>query len=163
MSNGYCARCKDRCVQSCEKCNKSGVYEVHELQHQVLGPNDDEITGPVRSSTRQSSRREEFLREREQSLHNLRRSEVESESANSQFRRTYETSMFNDREYMESEKAKESSKTCAICLCEFEVGEKVCALPCDDGHIFHTKCIEQWLDTNRVCPVCRTFIALPNH
>ena len=163
MSYGCCAKCKDRCIQSCEKCKKSGVYEVHELQHQVLGPNDDEVAGPVRSATGQSSRREEFLREREQSLHNLRRSEVESETANSQFRRTYETSMFNEREYTESEKTKESSKTCAICLCEFEVGEKVCALPCDDSHIFHTKCIEQWLETNSVCPVCRTFVALPNH
>ncbi len=71
--------------------------------------------------------------------------------------------MFNEREYTESEKAKESSKTCTICLCEFEVDEKVCGLPCDNGHIFHTKCIEQWLETNSVCPVCRTFIALPNH
>jgi hypothetical protein len=163
VSYGCCARCKDCCVQSCEKCNKFGVYEVHELQHQVLGPSDDEIAGPVRSAVRQSSRREEFLRERDQSLHNLRRSEGENEAANSQFRRTYETSMFNEREFTESEKAKESSKTCAICLCEFEVDEKVCALPCDDGHIFHTKCIEQWLETNSVCPVCRTFIALPNH
>ena len=161
MSYGCCARSKDCCIQCCEKCKKSGVYEVHELQHQVLGP-DDEIAQPVRSTMRQSSRREEFLREREQSLHNLRRSEVESE-ANSQFRRTYETSMFNEREYTESERTKESSKTCAICLCEFEVGENVCALPCDDGHIFHTKCIEQWLETNSMCPVCRTFIALPNH
>ena len=161
MSYGCCERCKDCCIQSCEKCKKSGVYEVHELQHQVLGP-DDEIAQPVRSAVRQSSRREEFLREREQSLHNLRRSEIQDE-ANSQFRRMYETSVFNEREYTESEKAKESSKTCAICLCEFEVGEKVCALPCDDGHIFHTKCIEQWLETNSVCPVCRTFIALPNH
>ena len=82
------------------------------------------------------------MREREQSLHNLRRSEVGNE-ANTQFRRTYETSMFNEREYTESKKAKESSKTCAICLCEFEVGESVCTLPCDDGHIFRTKCIEQ--------------------
>ena len=161
MSYGCCERYRDYCVQSCEKCKKSDVYEVYELQHQTLGP-DDELARPVRSTVRQSSRREEFLREREQSLHNLRRNEVESE-ANSQFRRKYETSMFDKREYTESEKAKESSKTCTICLCEFEVGESVCALPCDDSHIFHTKCIEQWLETNSVCPVCRTFIAMPNH
>jgi hypothetical protein len=76
----------------------------------------------------------------------------------------YDTSVFNEREreYTESEKAKESSKT-AICLCEFEVGEKVCALPCDNSHIFHTKCIKQWLESNRVCPVCRTFITISNH
>ena len=161
MSYGCCDRCKDCCIQCNEKCKKSGIYEVHELQHQVLGP-DDEIARPIRSALRQSSRREEFLREREQSLHNLIRSDIQDE-ANSQFRRTYETTTFNEREYTESEKAKESSKTCAICLCEFEVGEKVCALPCDDSHIFHIKCIEQWLETNSVCPVCRTFIVLPNH
>ena len=158
-------RCKDCCIWCCEKCKKSGVYEVHELQHQVLGPSD-EIAQPLRQATRQSIRREEFLRERGESLHNLRRNVAESE-ANSQmevqFRRIYENSTFNEREFTEDEKRKESSKACAVCLCEFEVGEKVCVLPCDDGHIFHTACIKQWLETNSVCPVCRMFITQPNH
>ena len=156
-------KCKDCCVLLSEICTKSGSYEVHQLQHQVLGP-DEESAQPLRAGIRSSSRREELLREREKSLHNLRQREVDC-VANSNFRRTYETTSFNEREYTQDEKAKETSKTCTICLCELEVGEKVCALPspCDDGHIFHTGCIEQWLETNSVCPMCRKFIALPNH
>ena len=161
---GCTDRCKDCCIWCCEKCKKSGIYEVHELQHQVLGPGD-EIAQPLRQTTRQSLRREEFLRERGESLHNLRRNETDSES-NSQMEaqfRTYETFTFNEREFTEDEKKKESSTACAVCLCEFEVGEEVCVLSCDDGHTFHTGCIKQWLETNSVCPVCRTFIAQPNH
>lgn len=156
--------CVDSCRDCCEKCNKSGVYEVHELQHRVLGPVEDD-TLPLRRSRpprRQSSlRREEHLREREESLHNLRRTESES---NAQFRRTYETrnSTLEEREFVEKEKETDC-KACAICLSEFKAGDKVCVLPCDDGHIFHTGCIEQWLQTNSVCPVCRTFFSVPNH
>eukprot|EP00581_Thalassiosira_minuscula_P011994 CAMPEP_0183730424 /NCGR_PEP_ID=MMETSP0737-20130205/32779_1 /TAXON_ID=385413 /ORGANISM="Thalassiosira miniscula, Strain CCMP1093" /LENGTH=283 /DNA_ID=CAMNT_0025962915 /DNA_START=222 /DNA_END=1070 /DNA_ORIENTATION=+ len=31
---------------------------------------------------------------------------------------------------------------CSICLCEYELGEKVIQLPCD--HIFHATCINSW-------------------
>ena len=164
---GCIESCRDCCSQWYEKCKKSGTYEVHELQHQVLGGDDGDeslATTPTRSTARQSSRREEYLRERMDSLHNMRRRETEQDenAARSElFRRTYEICPSNEREFKEEEKDK--YKACAICLCDFEVGERVRVLPCDDSHFFHVSCIEQWLQTNSVCPVCRTFITIPNH
>lgn len=47
---------------------------------------------------------------------------------------------------------------CTICLCNFEVGDMASKLPC--GHIFHCKCIMQWLQKGRnTCPLCRHKLA----
>jgi len=43
---------------------------------------------------------------------------------------------------------------CAVCLEEFEDGEKLKALSCD--HIFHVNCIMPWLTTRMgICPLCK--------
>jgi len=44
-------------------------------------------------------------------------------------------------------------KCCAICLCDFELGERVKTLPC--SHYFHVQCIGEWLRVNKICPVDR--------
>jgi hypothetical protein len=44
------------------------------------------------------------------------------------------------------------SPTCAICTDDFVCGESAKQLPC--RHIFHSKCIIQWLHKNS-CPLCR--------
>lgn len=47
----------------------------------------------------------------------------------------------------------QDSKTCIICMDDFEAGSMVRVLPC--LHHFHTKCIDQWLMRQGTCPVCK--------
>ncbi|XP_075512661.1 uncharacterized protein LOC142548235 [Primulina tabacum] len=41
---------------------------------------------------------------------------------------------------------------CVICQVEYEEGEKIVTLQCD--HPYHSDCITQWLQINKICPVC---------
>ncbi len=50
----------------------------------------------------------------------------------------------------------DNTEKCTICLCEFEEGEDVRRLPC--FHLFHVQCVDQWLCTNKRCPICRVDI-----
>lgn len=48
---------------------------------------------------------------------------------------------------------------CCICMEKFTDGsDNITPLSHNTGHFFHTKCIEEWLKTNNVCPICRTEI-----
>jgi len=42
---------------------------------------------------------------------------------------------------------------CCICLDEFKFRSKVCRLEC--CHLYHKKCVEQWLIESPVCPLCK--------
>ncbi|UJR08558.1 hypothetical protein I4U23_012819 [Adineta vaga] len=42
---------------------------------------------------------------------------------------------------------------CAVCLNEYNTGEKLKHLRCK--HYFHSECIDPWLKTSTRCPVCR--------
>ena len=48
-----------------------------------------------------------------------------------------------------------SSAICSICLDDYsDTGVAIIQLDC--GHIFHKKCIHEWLDNNDTCPECRS-------
>lgn len=45
-------------------------------------------------------------------------------------------------------------KICSICLLKLKKNEK--SLNCN--HMFHTKCIDEWISNNNTCPLCREII-----
>lgn len=49
---------------------------------------------------------------------------------------------------------------CAICFDKIKKGQQFRALPCSESasHIFHAKCIDQWLSKNNTCPTCRAVV-----
>ena len=46
---------------------------------------------------------------------------------------------------------------CSICFEKIKKRQKFRALPCSEvkQHCFHVRCIDQWLQRNKTCPVCR--------
>ena len=55
-------------------------------------------------------------------------------------------------------KPSDSNYRCIICLSEFQIGEKESILPC--LHIFHSSCIETWINNKQWCPICKYDISL---
>lgn len=50
---------------------------------------------------------------------------------------------------------------CSICLAQFEPGESLVLLPCDERHSFHEECITQWLVKSAQCPLCMGEVSVP--
>lgn len=42
---------------------------------------------------------------------------------------------------------------CPLCICEYEVGERIMRLPC--LHSAHEECLSEWLGRCKQCPVCK--------
>lgn len=52
----------------------------------------------------------------------------------------------------------EEEEACSICLMEFEKEDMVNKLP-KCGHVFHSLCLEKWLDRCQfTCPLCRSML-----
>ncbi|CAL5021575.1 unnamed protein product [Urochloa decumbens] len=57
----------------------------------------------------------------------------------------------------------ESTLECAVCLSEFEDGERLRLLLPKCSHAFHPDCIAQWLAGHVTCPVCRCNLQPPSN
>ncbi|GFN79938.1 RING finger protein 38 [Plakobranchus ocellatus] len=53
----------------------------------------------------------------------------------------------------DTERPESEHTSCVVCMCEFEDRQLLRSLPC--FHQFHVECVDEWLETNRTCPVCR--------
>jgi len=52
----------------------------------------------------------------------------------------------------------EENSQCPICLVEYAASEVLRQLPIC-GHIFHTSCVDSWLQKQPTCPVCRILLS----
>ncbi|KAL6661938.1 hypothetical protein ACP70R_001322 [Stipagrostis hirtigluma subsp. patula] len=59
--------------------------------------------------------------------------------------------------YQAQEKQDGNMEQCVICRVEFEEGESLVGLPCK--HSYHSECINQWLQLNKVCPMCSSEVS----
>ncbi|KAL6543930.1 hypothetical protein OROGR_010427 [Orobanche gracilis] len=50
-----------------------------------------------------------------------------------------------------------SSDSCVICRLDYEDGDPLTVLSCK--HSYHTECINNWLQINKVCPICSTEVS----
>lgn len=46
----------------------------------------------------------------------------------------------------------ETKPSCSICLCEYELGDRLVRLPC--GHVYHDECVGAWTSDHVRCPLC---------
>eukprot|EP01102_Stenamoeba_stenopodia_P023216 TRINITY_DN9921_c0_g1_i1.p1 TRINITY_DN9921_c0_g1~~TRINITY_DN9921_c0_g1_i1.p1 ORF type:complete len:288 (+),score=28.19 TRINITY_DN9921_c0_g1_i1:211-1074(+) len=46
--------------------------------------------------------------------------------------------------------------SCAVCMDNFQANDMVRKLSCK--HIYHDKCVSQWLEINSTCPMCRATV-----
>jgi len=50
-----------------------------------------------------------------------------------------------------------TEELCSVCMCEFEIGDKVKKLPCT--HEFHADCIRPWFaNHSQSCPMCKSIV-----
>ncbi|XP_048542926.1 E3 ubiquitin ligase BIG BROTHER-related-like [Triticum urartu] len=63
--------------------------------------------------------------------------------------------------YQAEDNQDSNMEQCVICRVEFEESESLVALPCK--HSYHSDCIKQWLQLNKVCPMCSAEVSTPGN
>eukprot|EP00808_Paulinella_micropora_P024384 g66974.t1 len=66
------------------------------------------------------------------------------------------TQIFNPADF------KPEDTECSICLNNYEEGDVLRVLPCNQRHLFHRNCADRWLEINASCPLCRTDLDVPS-
>lgn len=57
----------------------------------------------------------------------------------------------------EKSKLPKEKNECMICMCNFQLTDKVKIMPCT--HFFHTDCIREWFKENDTCPICKNIVS----
>lgn len=54
-------------------------------------------------------------------------------------------------------KAVQNQERCGFCWGNFKLNEQISALNCNPNnpHLFHTACVEPWLEAHHICPACQ--------
>lgn len=60
--------------------------------------------------------------------------------------------------YAYHRKAKDEEENCAVCISKIENGQQVKSLACK--HLFHPKCINDWLKRKLTCPCCKAKVTI---
>ncbi|CAI5465969.1 unnamed protein product [Closterium sp. Yama58-4] len=68
------------------------------------------------------------------------------------------SNLVSSQQGKEGDESKGSSEQCTVCLEPFQEGEMVRLLPC--LHQFHSQCIDQWLQRQANCPICKHQLVL---
>lgn len=66
----------------------------------------------------------------------------------------------NYNTYYNNKEIKEETHRCCICLQQYKIEEKIVEMYCN--HLFHPECIDEWLNYNPSCPICRMDIINEN-
>ena len=69
--------------------------------------------------------------------------------------------ILEEKEFDEEAIKKDKDEKCAICLENFNIGNKVCYLPC--LHVYHSFCIKNWLKIKEKCPLCNNDLSKNNN
>mmetsp|Transcript_10398 Transcript_10398/g.15075 ORF Transcript_10398/g.15075 Transcript_10398/m.15075 type:complete len:101 (-) Transcript_10398:202-504(-) len=56
-------------------------------------------------------------------------------------------------EKFEPDGTPEEDRSCIVCISDHDVGDMLRVLPCQ--HAFHRKCVDQWLQLDKSCPLCK--------
>jgi hypothetical protein len=58
-----------------------------------------------------------------------------------------------EKKHCKTQGLKLEPPTCPVCHDTINVGVKGMFMPC--GHVYHPDCLNQWLEKQNSCPVCR--------
>jgi hypothetical protein len=67
----------------------------------------------------------------------------------------------NYNAYYNNKENEEENNFCCICLQQYKIEENIVEMYCN--HLFHAECIEEWLNYNPTCPICRTDVINENN
>ncbi|XP_056097923.1 E3 ubiquitin-protein ligase RNF165 isoform X2 [Rhinichthys klamathensis goyatoka] len=140
------------------RSNTSAQVVVHEIRNYPYPQLHLLALQGLSPSRHASAVRESYeeLLQLEDRLGNVNRGAVQTTIERCTFPHKYKKRRPLDLKIGMYEEELDTDEKCTICLSMLEDGEDVRRLPC--MHLFHQACVDQWLATNKKCPICRVDI-----